>query len=100
MTGIEAIAELFAGPVARDYLATYLSDHEYDLKKLMEHIATSAAYQARAAVRMSEYSLKPGFVASETAKRRGPIAPPTTVVAPRKAAIARAERFFFVPDCG
>jgi cytochrome c553 len=31
-----------------DYLATYLSDHEYDLKKLMEHIATSAAYQSRA----------------------------------------------------
>ncbi len=31
-----------------DYLATYLTDHEYDLKKLMEHIATSAAYQARA----------------------------------------------------
>lgn len=31
-----------------DYLATYLSDHEYDLKKLMEHIANSAAYQARA----------------------------------------------------
>jgi len=31
-----------------DYLATYLSDHKYDLKKLMEHIATSAAYQSRA----------------------------------------------------
>jgi cytochrome c553 len=31
-----------------DYLATYLSDNDYDLKILMEHIATSAAYQARA----------------------------------------------------
>jgi hypothetical protein len=31
-----------------DYLATYLSDNGYDLKKLIEHIATSAAYQSRA----------------------------------------------------
>jgi cytochrome c553 len=31
-----------------DYLATYLVDNKYDLKKLMEHIATSAAYQSRA----------------------------------------------------
>jgi hypothetical protein len=31
-----------------DYLATYLVDNQYDLKKLMEHIATSAAYQAHA----------------------------------------------------
>ena len=31
-----------------DHLATYLSDNGYDLKKLMEHIATSATYQARA----------------------------------------------------
>jgi Protein of unknown function (DUF1553)/Protein of unknown function (DUF1549)/Planctomycete cytochrome C len=31
-----------------DYLATFLIDNGYDLKKLMEHIATSAAYQARA----------------------------------------------------
>src|SRR5262245_25123905 len=32
-----------------DYLAMYLSDNGYDLKKLMEHIATSRAYQARTA---------------------------------------------------
>jgi Protein of unknown function (DUF1553)/Protein of unknown function (DUF1549)/Planctomycete cytochrome C len=31
-----------------DYLATYLVDNKFDLKKLMEHITTSAAYQARA----------------------------------------------------
>ncbi len=29
-----------------DYLATYLTDNGYDLKKLIEHIATSVAYQA------------------------------------------------------
>jgi hypothetical protein len=32
-----------------DYLAVYLSDNGYDLKKLMEHIITSRAYQARSA---------------------------------------------------
>lgn len=31
-----------------DYLAVYLADHGHDLKKLMEHIVTSQAYQARA----------------------------------------------------
>jgi hypothetical protein len=31
-----------------DYLAAYLVDSNYDLKKLIEHIATSAVYQARA----------------------------------------------------
>ena len=31
-----------------DYLAVYLVDNKYDLKKLMEHIATSQAYQSRA----------------------------------------------------
>jgi cytochrome c553 len=31
-----------------DHLATYLSDNGYDLKKLMEHIATSRTYQSRA----------------------------------------------------
>ena len=30
-----------------DYLAVYLMDNGYDLKKLMEHIITSRAYQAR-----------------------------------------------------
>ncbi len=29
-----------------DYLATYLSDHDHDLKALLKHIATSQAYQA------------------------------------------------------
>ncbi len=33
-----------------DYLATYLADHHYDLKQLVEHIVTSRAYQSRAAV--------------------------------------------------
>lgn len=31
-----------------DYLAVYLADNGYDLKKLMEHIVTSRAYQSRA----------------------------------------------------
>jgi hypothetical protein len=30
-----------------DYLGTYLSDNGYDLKKLMEHILTSRAYQSQ-----------------------------------------------------
>ena len=32
-----------------DYLAVYLVENQYDLKKLMEHIATSQTYQSRAA---------------------------------------------------
>jgi hypothetical protein len=31
-----------------DYLATYLSDNGYDLKKLLAHITSSAAYRSRA----------------------------------------------------
>ncbi len=31
-----------------DYLAVYFADNGYDLKKLMEHIATSQAYQSKA----------------------------------------------------
>jgi hypothetical protein len=31
-----------------DYLAVYLADHQYDLKKLIEHVVTSRAYQSRA----------------------------------------------------
>ena len=31
-----------------DYLAVYFADNNYDLKKLMEHIATSQAYQSNA----------------------------------------------------
>ncbi|HXG13464.1 MAG TPA: PSD1 and planctomycete cytochrome C domain-containing protein [Gemmataceae bacterium] len=30
-----------------DYLATYLADQQYDLKKLIEHIVTSRAYRSR-----------------------------------------------------
>jgi hypothetical protein len=30
-----------------DYLGTYLADQKYDLKKLIEHIVTSRAYQSR-----------------------------------------------------
>ena len=33
-----------------DYLATYLTDHGYDLKQLMEHIVSSRAYQSQVAV--------------------------------------------------
>jgi len=33
-----------------DYLATYLSDNGYDLKKTLAHIATSQAYQSRSEV--------------------------------------------------
>jgi len=37
-----------------DYLALYLVDNEYDLKKLSEHIVSSQAYQSRSAVLKSE----------------------------------------------
>jgi hypothetical protein len=37
-----------------DYLAVYLVDQKYDLKKLMEHIATSKAYQSRPAILAKE----------------------------------------------
>ncbi len=37
-----------------DYLAVYLSDNGYDLKQLIEHIATSRAYQSRPAVQAKE----------------------------------------------
>jgi hypothetical protein len=39
-----------------DYLAGYLVDHGYDLKKVIEHIVSSRAYQARAVVRKEEAS--------------------------------------------
>jgi Protein of unknown function (DUF1549)/Protein of unknown function (DUF1553)/Planctomycete cytochrome C len=39
-----------------DYLATYLADNKYDLKKLMEHIATSEAYRAQAVPLAAEVS--------------------------------------------
>ena len=41
-----------------DYLATYLSDNGYDHKRLMEHIATSRAYQSKAAPIAREMRLK------------------------------------------
>jgi hypothetical protein len=37
-----------------DYLAVYLAESGYDLKKLMEHVATSRAYQARPVVQAKE----------------------------------------------
>jgi hypothetical protein len=37
-----------------DYLALYLVDNKYDLKKLLEHIISSQAYQSRSAVLKSE----------------------------------------------
>ncbi len=37
-----------------DYLAVYLADNSFDLKKLIAHIATSQAYQALAASRPTE----------------------------------------------
>jgi hypothetical protein len=37
-----------------DYLGVYLSDNRYDLKKLMEHIVTSRAYQSKPAVQSKE----------------------------------------------
>jgi hypothetical protein len=39
-----------------DYLAVYFVDHHYDLKSLLEHIATSRVYQSRAAVQQQEGS--------------------------------------------
>jgi hypothetical protein len=37
-----------------DYLAVYLVDQNYDLKKVLEHIATSRAYQTQHAVQAQE----------------------------------------------
>jgi hypothetical protein len=37
-----------------DYLGVYLSDNKYDLKKLMEHIVTSLAYQSKPVVQPRE----------------------------------------------
>ena len=37
-----------------DYLAVYLADQKYDLRKLMEHIATSKTYQSRTAILTKE----------------------------------------------
>jgi hypothetical protein len=37
-----------------EYLAGYLVDHGYDLKKVIEHIVSSRAYQAQAVVRKEE----------------------------------------------
>jgi hypothetical protein len=37
-----------------DYLAVWFADNNYDLKKLIEHIATSKIYQARAAIQPTE----------------------------------------------
>ncbi len=39
-----------------DYLAVYFAENGYDLKKLMEHIATSQAYQSRAVPLAKEIS--------------------------------------------
>jgi hypothetical protein len=48
-----------------DYLAEYLVDSAYDLKKLMEHIATSRIYQSRAVTIANE-------IASDEYVFRGP----------------------------
>ena len=37
-----------------DYLAVYLVDQNYDLKKMLEHITTSKAYQSRTAILAKE----------------------------------------------
>lgn len=37
-----------------EYLANYLVEHDYDLKKLIAHIATSRTYQAKAALQSEE----------------------------------------------
>ena len=57
-----------------DYLATYLSDNGYDLKKLIEHICTSRAYQSRSVVRpreptVSEYVFRGPDVKRMTAEQ-------------------------------
>jgi len=39
-----------------DYLGMYLSENKYDLKKLMEHIVTSQAYQSKPAIQQKESS--------------------------------------------
>ena len=37
-----------------DYLATYLADNKYDLKKLLEHIVSSRTYQSRPVILAKE----------------------------------------------
>lgn len=44
-----------------DYLAVYLADNGYDLKKLLEHIATSEAYQSRSSPHGEELVDEYGF---------------------------------------
>jgi hypothetical protein len=41
-----------------DYLAVYLADQHYDLKKLIEHIVSSRAYQSRSVVIKEETSVE------------------------------------------
>ena len=52
-----------------DYLACYLSDHDYDLKQLLAHIATSRAYQSQSAV-LTEEPTAGGFVYTGPIARR------------------------------
>jgi hypothetical protein len=44
---VDAMESEPADPALLEYLARYLVDNKYDLKKLMEHIATSRIYQAK-----------------------------------------------------
>ncbi len=39
-----------------DYLGVYLSDHGYDLQKLLEHIVTSRTYQSRPVAQSQEHA--------------------------------------------
>lgn len=44
-----------------DYLANYLVENEYDLKKLLEHIATSRTYQSRA-ISLNKEPIGDGYI--------------------------------------
>ena len=52
-----------------DYLACYLADHDYDLKQLLAHVATSRAYQSQSAV-LEEEPIAGEFVYTGPIARR------------------------------
>ncbi|MEX2170942.1 MAG: PSD1 and planctomycete cytochrome C domain-containing protein [Pirellulales bacterium] len=52
-----------------DYLACFLADHDYDLKQLLAHVATSRAYQSQSAV-LEEEPIAGEFVYTGPIARR------------------------------
>jgi hypothetical protein len=92
-----------------DYLAAYLVDQQYDLKKVIEHIVTSKAYQSRHAILAKEplaedYVFRGPEVKRLTAEqfmdsvwmitRTGPAKPAAPIKPPADDASVPAERKF------